>query len=1020
MKNLLKLFIACTMFFAFTLAFDDAVEVQKLVASDRAGNDQYGKEVDIDGDYAVVGAYYHDGAKGAVYVYKWDGSDWNQQAKLQSSDINDNDCFGRSVAIDGEYLIVGAHGQVLDENGLDTLSSAGAAYIFKRSGSSWTQQQKLAAFDRNKTTIYGAGVDIDGDYAVVGSYYNHLDESGSDSLFRAGAAYVYKRDGSTWSLEQKLVASDREEDDRFGVDVAICGEYIIAGANREDDGEDGDEELSSSGSAYIFKRDGSTWSEEAKISGSSRSTGRSFGMTVGISGERAIVGAMWDALDENGENSLQSSGSAYIFKRSGTTWSEEVKLLASDRKSYDNFGVGVSISGDTAVVTGYRQDYDYNDDNYMSEAGAAYLFEYSGSTWEEQVKFLASDRDTTARFGNHCAVKGDWIIVSSYQNDFDVDGNNELTDAGAVYIYDIMAAEAICATDSITDTTRTSAIAHGDIDYLGSTDPTQHGVCYSTSSGPTIENSVTTEGATSSTGAFTTTMTGLASNTTYYARIYVTNDRATSYGDEVSFTTLGPVYVDFTDGNTFTYDPTAGQNDWLGRFSLESDGNGDTLTNVTLRLDGLRSGFSNFSLWVCSTNMPNQDPVTQYGSTVAVDPGEGQTISFSDELNLPAADDQYFYLKADLAGDATGRVHPTIVDNGALTISNATINGTLDNEVMRQSPSIDFTDGSTFAYVPTPGENDYLGRFTLESDDAGVRLDSVSIRLDGVRTGLSNISLWASPDNSPQSPPIYQYGSTVAVDPGEGAIISFVEAFELPENNDYNFYLKADIASNATGGVQGVLIDNSSLTLNVGSLNATLNNEVMSGSDTPLPVELTGFDAKLDKGNVCINWETASETENAYFIIYRNDEELVRVEGAGTSSEPHVYSYIDKTVIPGRTYEYVLADVTFDNSLTRHEALAVELTIGENLLDGEFHLGDAYPNPFNPLAVIPLQLTVTSDVRVSIYDLHGRLAVESTSYKLSPGFHDLRVNGSSLSTGTYIVRVDVNDEVTIRKVILLK
>jgi hypothetical protein len=199
-------------------------------------------------------------------------------------------------------------------------------------------ETKIVASDAASSDIFGLSVAIDGDYAIVGAYGD--DDGGSSS----GSAYIFKRNGNEWEQLNKIVATDAGTYDNFGKSVAIDGDYAIVGADYDDDGG------SSSGSAYIFKRDGTDWNQETKIVASDAASSDNFGNSVAIDGDHAIVGAYSD--DDGGS----SSGSAYIFKRDGTDWNQETKIVASDAASSDNFGNSVAIDGDHAIVGAYGDD----------------------------------------------------------------------------------------------------------------------------------------------------------------------------------------------------------------------------------------------------------------------------------------------------------------------------------------------------------------------------------------------------------------------------------------------------------------------------------------------------------------------------------------------------------------------------------------------------------------------------------------------------------------------------------------
>ena len=353
--------------YIFTKSGTTWSEQQKLTGSGLSSSTepQFGYGADISGNYAIVGAYEEDtdGTNaGGAYIFNFSGGTWTQQARIVSSDIAAGDVFGYAVGIDGDYAIVGA--QSADPGGS---SNAGASYIFKRSGTSWTQQVKLTASDAAAGDDFGRDVAIKGDYVIVGCY------SGE-------AAYIFKKDtgAETWTQKAILTASDAGGTDYFGDNVSMSGDYVIVGAKVND---------SSKGAAYIFMKDtgAETWTQQAKLIASDAANSDQFGWSVSIDGDLAIVGSLND--DDGGS----SSGSAYVFARDGTNWSQQVKLTASDAAASDVFGNSVAIDGDFAVV-GARGD--------ASGTGAAYIFQgvksFPSLTFDNYNKLTVSNFNSTA------------------------------------------------------------------------------------------------------------------------------------------------------------------------------------------------------------------------------------------------------------------------------------------------------------------------------------------------------------------------------------------------------------------------------------------------------------------------------------------------------------------------------------------------------------------------------------------------------------------------------------------------
>ena len=378
-------------------------EETKLLASDGAGYDYFGHSVAINNDIVIVGADDDDdngSNSGSAYIFSFDGLNWVQEAKLLASDGASGDGFGHSVAIYGDTAIVGVPYD--DDNG----SNSGSAYIFHFDGSDWVEEAKLIASDGASYDCFGYSVAINNSTVIVGA--DDDDDNGSNS----GSAYIFRFDGSNWVEETKLLASDGSYSDYFGDSVAIDSDTVVVGAYGDDDNG------SNSGSAYIFRFDGLNWVEEAKFLASDGAGYDYFGHSVAINNSTVIIGAYGD--DDNGSN----SGSAYIFRFDGTNWLQESKLLAFDGTSSDVFGYSVGISGDTAIAGSHN-----NDDN-GSNSGSAYLFRFDGANWIGQPKLLAPDGAAGDNFGYSVAIDSDTVVVGANGNDDN--GYN----SGSAYIFE--------------------------------------------------------------------------------------------------------------------------------------------------------------------------------------------------------------------------------------------------------------------------------------------------------------------------------------------------------------------------------------------------------------------------------------------------------------------------------------------------------------------------------------------------------------------------------------------------------
>lgn len=377
-------------------------ELQKLTASDAATGDFLGFSAAIDGDTAIAGATADDNAggvdAGAAYVYFRSGGTFAQQAKLTASDAAASDRFGSDVAVSGNTAVVGAS---QDDHAAGT--DAGAAYVFFRSGTVWSQQAKLVASDAAGSDFFGTSVAISGDTIVVGAFFS--DNGGTD----AGAAYVFTRSGTVWTQQQKLSPADIAGFSLFGSSVAVHADTAVVGRNGD-----------STGSAYVFTRSGVVWSQQQKLNASDAASGDQFGISVALENNTAVVGSY---RDDNAGGS--NAGSAYVFFRSGVVWSQQAKLTASDAAANDGLGQSVALSGDTAMIGAPGDDHVGG-----TSDGSAYVYTRSGSAWTQRAKLTASDAAADDIFGRGLGLSGGTAVIGA-DGDTHVGG----TFAGSAYVF---------------------------------------------------------------------------------------------------------------------------------------------------------------------------------------------------------------------------------------------------------------------------------------------------------------------------------------------------------------------------------------------------------------------------------------------------------------------------------------------------------------------------------------------------------------------------------------------------------
>jgi len=352
----------------------------KLLASDGTTWDEFGFSVSLSGDTALIGVPADDNSNGSVYVFIRNGTTWVQQAKILAPFGVEGKEFGFSVTVDGDTALIG----VPFSGG--NVEWSGSVYIFTRTGTIWTQQAKLNASDGIAWDGFGYSASISGDTAIIGAY----DSNGN--IEYSGSAYVFTRTDTTWTQQAKLLASDGAAGDKFGLSVSLSGDTALIGAPFSIGIE------AWSGSTYVFTRQGTTWTQQQKLNASDGAAGDKFGLSVSLSGDTALIGADCDNDTEN------YSGSAYVFIRDGTTWVQQAKFLASDGPANSRFGSSVSLNGDTAFI-GAKSDNNYT--------GSVYIFTRTGTIWKQQTKLIASDGVEGAGFGWSVSLSGDTALIGA-------------------------------------------------------------------------------------------------------------------------------------------------------------------------------------------------------------------------------------------------------------------------------------------------------------------------------------------------------------------------------------------------------------------------------------------------------------------------------------------------------------------------------------------------------------------------------------------------------------------------------
>jgi hypothetical protein len=420
---------------------------------------------------------------GAVYVFVRSGNSWTQQAYIKASNTQSSDKFGFAIALsgDGHTLAVGATLEDSNARGINgdqpdnSAPSAGAVYVFGRSGASWTQQAYIKASNADESDQFGWSIALNDDgttlavgaqseaSAATGANGNQADNSAPD----AGAAYVFVRHGSVWTQEAYIKASNAQGGDRFGFCVglsgdgntlAVCG-YDEDGAARGVNGPV-DEGAAGSGAAYVFVRRGSAWTQEAYIKASNTIRNSAFGSSLALSADGstlAVTAADEDSLsrgiDGDQTSAVMDEGSAgavYVYARSDGAWRQQAYVKSFNIGPTDLFGIRMALSRDGSVLAagapgqaGGGRGLNANPEDFSApESGAVYVFLRSAGRWTQHAYIKAPNAEAFDQFGSGVALSADGAALAVAANGDDsgsgIDGNqgdNSLRDSGAVYVY---------------------------------------------------------------------------------------------------------------------------------------------------------------------------------------------------------------------------------------------------------------------------------------------------------------------------------------------------------------------------------------------------------------------------------------------------------------------------------------------------------------------------------------------------------------------------------------------------------
>lgn len=508
-----------------------------IKAANVGWHDFFGTRVSLSGNTLAVAAESEDNSQntisngtavsdagvnensGAVYVYHRTGTQWSQQAYLKNANLDGHDHFGTSVSLVGDTLAVGAYGEDSSQNtitngsgasGDNASPDAGAVYVYRRYGNQWMQEAYVKASNTTAYDNFGANVSLSSNGLTVGvpsedssqaTITNGPGSSVNDSLTNAGAVYIYRRDGVTWSQEAYLKAANAGRHDDFGRGLAFAGDSLAVGAPQEDSNQttitnaptaNAEDILGDAGAVYVYLRQNDTWVQEAYLKAAnadgyvhSGQEGDLFGYSISLSGDTLAVGAHRESSAQttitNGtaasnDNSKFHSGSVYVYRNTGRMFEPEVHVTGSTSSQVsfawsNNLGtaqqikVAVAVTGTAeaakhceggTVLPPSESTYTYTKLNALtkygfrfcawdgSKASEGVMIWYDTLGWYQEAFVKASNAGSGDRFGSSISLQGNTLVVGAPEEDSSqttithgtaINPNNSNKDSGAVYVF---------------------------------------------------------------------------------------------------------------------------------------------------------------------------------------------------------------------------------------------------------------------------------------------------------------------------------------------------------------------------------------------------------------------------------------------------------------------------------------------------------------------------------------------------------------------------------------------------------
>jgi FG-GAP repeat len=419
MRKLFERFYLCGLLISVTLVIGSAVPATdevKILPGDPENEDEFGRSVSISGDYILIGNPEDDDMgprSGSAYIFRWNGSTWIQNTKLVAPDGTSTAQFGCSVSISGEYALVGAFRDKAGGN------QAGAAYIWRHSGGVWVYVDKLVPAVPEPNSEFGNAVVTDGNYAVISAHRaEHMGKG-------TGVIYIFERNGLNWVEDAKLAADDLGDAAYYGNDANVLGNTLMVGAIGEASAG------SYTGAVYVYDHSGTSWDFKQKLMASDTIGDARFGRSIALWNTWALIGA------ETVDGVVTDTGAAYIFRLVAGTWTEQAKLEPSDPIPGQGFGFSVDMCPNYALIGSPF----YSDS--VDNSGKLYLLTLEADEWIQHMTMMPSDPNEGAWFGYSVAVQSEEALAGAFG------AEHAGIQTGAAYWFQDFTATAPTATPSV-------------------------------------------------------------------------------------------------------------------------------------------------------------------------------------------------------------------------------------------------------------------------------------------------------------------------------------------------------------------------------------------------------------------------------------------------------------------------------------------------------------------------------------------------------------------------------------------